>query len=100
MFVCTYNAYILRIAKYHIWLPTSLMIGFNYVYTRVSVYEHVHMRANTHEGQRRRIALELELQMIVRCLKWVLGTEIHSLARKVHPLPLGNAHLLPAFLCC
>lgn len=99
MFVCTYNAYILHIAKYHIWLPTSLMIGFNYVYTRVTVCKHVHMRANTHEGQRRRNVLELELQMIVRCLKWVLGTETHSLARMV-PLPLGNTHLLLAFLCC
>lgn len=76
------------------------MISFNYVYARVSVCERVHERADTHEGQRRRIAMELELQMIVRCLKWVLGTEIHFPARMVHPLPLGNAHLLAAFLCC
>lgn len=76
------------------------MICFNYVYAHVSVCERLLVRADTHEGQRRRIALELELQMIVSCLKWVLGTEIHSPARMVHPLPLGNAHLLAVFLCC
>lgn len=75
------------------------MICFNYVNTRVSVCERVHVRADTHEGQRRRIALELELEITVRYLKWVLGTEIHSFARVV-PLPPGNTHLLLAFLCC
>jgi hypothetical protein len=37
----------------------------------------------TFGGQRQHISLELELQMVVNCSMWLLGTELGSSARAV-----------------
>lgn len=50
------------------------------------VYGFVHLSAGAHGGRRHYITLELELQVFMSCLTWVLETEFRPFARVVFAL--------------
>jgi hypothetical protein len=55
----------------------------------------------TYRGQRHRVPLELELQAVVSCAAWVLGTELGSsggAARALHCQGISSAPTVAFFL--
>lgn len=68
------------------------------MYVCLSISRYVHITAGTYRGQGCHTALDLELEEVVNCLSWVLGSKLSCSVRAVHALNCWAISLAPSFL--